>query len=105
MSQQQSQSTFSNFVPFPNNINDSKPTTIPSNGYFMYAENNNSSSGQYQSQSTCSSEGGGENNKIRYQRNPNQQQCASYPEDAIYRHASGPGWQRQEVFYPANPFK
>jgi hypothetical protein len=71
----------------------------------MYAENNNSSSGQYQWQSTYSSERGGENNKISYQRNPNQQQYALCPEDAIYRHTSGPGWQRQEVFYPANPFK
>jgi hypothetical protein len=105
MSQQQSQSTFSNFLPFPNHINDSKPTNISSNGNYVYTENNNNSSGQYQWQGTYSSERGRENNKISYQRNPNQEQYASYPEDAIYRHASGPGWQQQEVFYRATPFR
>jgi len=105
MSQQQSQSTFSNFVPFQNNMNDPKLTNIPSNDHFMYAENNNNSSGRYQWQSSYSSETGGKNNKISYQQNPNQQQYASYPKGAIYRHASGPGWQRQEVFYSTNSFK
>jgi len=46
-----------------------------------------------------------EHNKISYERNPNQQQYASYPRDAIYHHASGPGWSQQQVFYPANLFK
>lgn len=41
-------------------------------------------------------------NKISYKQNPNQKQYASYPSNAIYHHASGPGWQQQQIFYPAN---
>jgi hypothetical protein len=44
-------------------------------------------------------------NKISYERKPNQEQYASYPPDAIYRHASGPGWQQQQIVYPPNLFK
>ncbi len=31
---------------------------------------------------------------MSYEQNPNQEQYASYPQDAIYRHTSGPGWQQ-----------
>jgi hypothetical protein len=105
--QQQGQFMFPSFSPFvPNHVNvyGNETNNIASNGNHMFAQNSNPSSGQYQWQSSYST-GGGENNKMSYERNPNQEQYASYPSDAIYRRASGPGWQRQEVFYPANPFK
>ncbi len=111
--QQQGQFMFQNFPPFPpfppfpNNVN----TDVQNRNYgqpntnYMYTENNNNnSSGQHRSQN-FRFEGEEGNNKISYQRNPNQEQYASYPRDAIHRHASGPGWQKQEVFYPAKSFK
>jgi hypothetical protein len=110
--QQQGQFMFSNFPPFPNiapfpdNVYvDERPSKyMPSNDNYTFTENVNNSPGQYQQQRVYS-ERGGENNKISYERNPGQEQFASYPEGAIYRRASGPGWQRQEVFYPPNSFK
>ncbi len=107
--QRQGQFMFSNFPPFLNNvpIYEQQPSNIPSNGHYIVRQNNNHSSEQYQWQSIYS-EGGersGENNKISYQRNRNQQQYALYPSNSIYRSTSGPGWQQQQVFYPANSFK
>ncbi len=85
-------------------VNQQPPNNIPSNNNYTFTENVNNSPGQYQWQRVYS-DGRGENNKVSYERNPGQEQYASYPEGAIYRRASGPGWQRQEVFYPHNAFK
>ena len=45
------------------------------------------------------------NNVNIHGRYSNQVQHASYPEGAVYYHASGPGWQQQQTFYPATSFK
>lgn len=37
-------------------------------------------------------------NRISYERNPNPEQYASYPKEAIYHCVSGSGWQQQQVF-------
>lgn len=103
--QQQSQFMSSNFPLFPNMFNAPNMMTFPSNGNFMYTGNSNGSSGQYQWQDVYSPGSVGENNKITSQHNRNQHQYASYPEGAIHRSASGPGWQQQQTFYPAHQFK
>ncbi|CAF1461767.1 unnamed protein product [Rotaria sp. Silwood1] len=97
---------FPNFVPFPNNVNYntySMNYSSPNPNHMFTDNDNNYSSAQYQWQSHHPDRGG--NNKTSYERNGNQEQYASYPEGAVYRRASGPGWQRQEMFYPSNSFK
>ena len=91
--QQQWQYTgpYSPMPPFPNN------TT-------WVANNEKKSFEQYPPQTVHYETEQGQN-RVSYERRPNQEQYASYPRDAIYRRASGPGWQRQEVFYPAKSYK
>lgn len=78
----------------------STSSNIPLNGNYMYTQVNNPPMGQY-----YPSENKGETQKMNCEQNLNQGQYASYPDNVIYRHASGPGWQQQQMFYPANAFK
>lgn len=97
-----------NFPPFPNNfyngVQNMNYNYNPPNTTHMFSHSNQYSSDQHPSRSFHFERQEG-NNKVSYERNGNQEQYASYPQDAVYRRASGPGWQRQETYYPARPFQ
>lgn len=111
MQQQQQQgqfigSGFPPFPPFPNNtymdvqnVNNGPPNTnhMSREHGRNFFEQNSPYGVHY--------EGEDGPNRVSYERQPNQEQYASYPRDAVYRHASGPGWQRQEVSYPPRPYR
>lgn len=107
--QQQGQFMSSNFPPFPPFPSIPYPDERSSNYppphvSYTSAQSSNHPSERYSS-SGSHFEGGEGHNKVSYERNGNQAQYASYPRDAVYRHASGPGWQQQEVFYPPRSSK
>ena len=112
MSQQQQQGQFigqgfPTFPPFPNNI--ISYTGQNTNYYQPYlnrtsAENQKNSFEQHPPRAFHYDREEGEK-RVSYERNRHQEQYASYPRDAIYRRASGPGWQQQQVFYPARSYK
>lgn len=97
---------FPAFPPFPNNthVDVQNVNYGPPNTNHMSGENRKNSFEQHPSHG-FHFEGDDGPNRVSYERQPNQEQYASYPRDAVYRHASGPGWQRQEVFYPPRPYK
>lgn len=97
---------FSTMSPFPNNTTwvEQNKNGYRSHTNRMFANNEKTSFEQYPSQAVHYKTDQGQN-RVSYERRANQEQYASYPHDATYRRASGPGWQRQEVFYPAKSYK
>ena len=74
---------------------------VPMSGSYMFQQSSRGSDGaghHYSSHSSWPKDGNA--NDTYHDQKPNQQQNASVPPGASYRHASGPGWQTQEVFYP-----
>lgn len=88
---------FSAIPPSPNN-------TYQSHTNRMSTKKGENSFEKYPSQAVYYETEQGQN-RVSYERRPNQEQYASYSRDAMYRRSSGPGWQRQEVFYPAKSYK